>query len=144
VRRDERRDAPRESQRLVACARDVVPSRKAKETHARERDGLTTPGARWRHLWVVARWGVREARKRGGLGDADLRRRRAEVERTRCADADGPLPELYAVQVLLHDLLLAQARLETQRPYRLGDLAGPAPLGRMEQAGELHRDGRRA
>jgi len=106
--------------------------------------GLTTPGARWRHLWVVARWGVREARKRGGLGDADLRRRRAEVERTRCADADGPLPELYAVQVLLHDLLLAQVRLEPQGPRRLRELACPRPLSRAQETRELHRDRGRA
>src|SRR5689334_7831883 len=106
MRCDERRHPAGGRERLGAYARNVVARRKTEAPHARERDCLTTSRPQWRNVRVVARRSVRESGEGGGLSDAELGRRRAEVERARRRDTDGSLPQLYAVQVLLHDLLL--------------------------------------
>src|SRR4051794_22529093 len=95
-------------------------------------------------MGIVARRRVRETGDRGGLRDAELRRGGAEVERARRADTYRPFAEPNAIQVLFHDLLLAQMGLESQGPEGLCELSAPAPLRGLQQAGELHGDGGRA
>lgn len=55
----------------------------------------------------------------------------------------APLPQRNPVQVLLQDHLLGKVGIEPERPERLRHLTGQRARHRPEQAGELHRDGRR-
>src|SRR5688572_21618460 len=81
-----------------------------KPAHALERNRLTPPGTLARDVRVVARWRVRDSGERCRLSDTELAGRGGEVERARRTDPDGRLPQMHAVQVLLHDLLLGQVR----------------------------------
>src|ERR1041385_2998579 len=77
-----------------------------------------SPRAPGRDERIVRGRGARQSGEQRGLTQREPPGRRVEVQRGGGIDADRPLPERHAVQVLLEDRLLRQMRLEPQRPER--------------------------
>ncbi len=93
---------------------------------------------------VVARRRPRQHRQQRGLARGQLRGRPAEEPPRGGLDAVGPGAVVDAVEVLLQQGLLAQRPLELQRCQHLAQLARAVAPVRLQGAGELHGDGRRA
>ena len=144
MRREKWRLARTADERFFFGSSDVFARDKRQPMHSLER--YRTPDARpgERHLRIVARRRVREASQRRCLTDAQLTRRRIEVERARRGDTDGALPQLDAIEILLEDLSLAEMRVEAQCEHGLNQFAADVATRRTHQTRELHRDRRRA
>src|SRR5213594_3037264 len=121
--REERRARAWYHQGLAAGTVQRVVGRVAVACNPPQHKGAPAPCAIGRDEGIVGRGSTGQTCEQRRLAEGEASGSGVEVQGSRGIDANRPLPQRHAVQVLLEDLLLGKMGLQPQRPERLRDLA---------------------